>query len=76
MTRESIAINKSPIEAINNPVFDVHAEHEVYVDLFPRNKRGELITYHPASLRCRTCNKWITWLNLQQIQALSDYHDQ
>jgi hypothetical protein len=58
--------------AYTNTNEDRHLDHEVYVDLFPRDKKGQLITKHPAALRCRTCNKWIKWLGLKQLAQLED----
>jgi hypothetical protein len=57
-------------------LFNKHSTHEVYVDLFPKDKHGNLIRMHHASLRCRTCNKWIKWLTLNDVAVLEEYAEE
>jgi hypothetical protein len=52
---------------------DRHLNHDVYVDQFPRTRRGQLVIKHAAALRCRTCNKWIKWLSLKDLARLQDF---
>lgn len=54
-------------------IFDKHTNCEIYVDLFPRDKKGNLVTQHNASLRCKTCNKWLKWLTLKEVALLEEY---
>ncbi len=56
---------------------DPHLQHEVYVDQFPRTKKGNLVIKHAAALRCRDCNnKFIKWISLNDLAQLQDLAEQ
>lgn len=57
---------------IHPTIFKRHAQCDVYIDIFPRNKRGELVTTHAGALRCRNHNKWLKWVSLRELGQLQN----
>ena len=60
----------------NTPHITRHCNCDIYVDIFPKDKKGNTVIKHAASLRCRTHNMWIKWLTLQELADLEDLVDQ
>jgi len=57
---------------IDPRTYQRHENCDVYIDIFPKNKRGELITLHAGALRCRNHNKWLKWVSAQELGQLQD----
>jgi hypothetical protein len=57
---------------IHPRLYNQHCNCDVYVDIFPKNKQGQLITAHAGALRCRTHNKWLKWISMQELGQLQD----
>lgn len=55
---------------IHPTIYQRHCKCDVYIDIFPQNKHGELITVHAGALRCRNHNKWLKWVSVQEINQL------
>jgi hypothetical protein len=55
---------------IHPEAYSRHADHVIYVDTEPRDKKGNLITAHHASLRCYNCDAWIKWLSKSESDEL------
>jgi hypothetical protein len=55
---------------IQDHIFTKHRDCDVYIDENPRTRKGQPITVHYASLRCRTCNQHLKFLSGEELVAL------
>jgi len=55
---------------IHPSIYQRHCNCDVYVDIFPKDKKGNLITTHAGALRCRDHDQWLKWVGLQELGEL------